>query len=155
MKNNLLLPALIIGAAIVMGANALTNYFSSQESFGLKQKCHDEALKYRDDMNKNLTTSLFPPGIQPYNLKDSTYNKKLNTCLGYFEVTGFKSDLKTIYSTEEILDILHYNSLPLAIWYGDAANGHIDKGYGSEYGGKETTNYANWMTSIFQLGILP
>ncbi len=155
--NKLLAGFIILSIAIVLSSVSIINTLENTNNMSydtmLKITCHDEAVKYRDDMNKTLNSQLYPSGIEPYRYLSSSYNKKINTCLGYFEVTRFKSDLKTIYQTEEVQNVLDYNTQPLASWYGDGANGNIDKGNGIEYGGKETKNYSDWTNSLLQLGI--
>jgi len=95
MKNRLVLPALITGIALVVAVYIATNYFISQQSFTLKQKCHDEATTYVENQRITLEKQIkFDNSTESVGLILDGYNKDLNTCLVIFAVNTLPDTVK-------------------------------------------------------------
>ncbi len=145
----------VVALVSFIGGNTIFNYYSLNRAFSLKIICHDEAVRYRDDKNKEYHNPDL--GIIPaYRLINSGYNQQHNTCLGYFEYTHFKLDGKTIMQEEDVVDVLNNSNTNIAVWYGDAANLHIEKGSGWTDWPHQTmikSYYDGWLPTIGNLGL--
>jgi len=80
--NKYILVASIIGVSLIFVMSMILNYFATQNSFSVKQKCHDEAINYVN--NKRLTYEKqikIDNSIDSFNFIYDTYNQNLNTCI--------------------------------------------------------------------------
>ena len=145
-KKYLIIILLVAIGAYALGyyqkPNSVSSQTSNQVSIDTKIKCHDEAVAYRDDKNKNPDTRLF--GIKPYELIGSGYNIKQNNCFGFY-VNSFIQLSGNLVQDEEVIDLLpSINGYPVyGTWYGDMANAKPADGFFLNNGQKDTS-YGDW-----------
>ena len=152
MKNKLFLPAVVIGVALIVAVNLVINYFKYQQSFALKQNCHDEAIKF-----VNNEQSTFEKQIKYDNSSQSTalildeYNQNLNTCLAVW-ILNRKTDHIKFPSlgdseTTYISDVL--TGKIIDFWWEDYDSiSFITTSSGGSIDGKTTSNAKDFNNEI-------
>lgn len=157
MNNKLVLPALIIGIALVAVGYIVMSNISSQQTFALNQKCHDEAANYvatrQASLEKQVKLKLSNDTNYTALIYD-TYNKDLNTCLALYGWTLVSDPVKYPHSGaiyyENIDDVLTGKNLAMwSVSYNDVTDNE-ELSSGTIYG-KDTNNRKDFNNEIDKL----
>jgi hypothetical protein len=98
-----------------------------QRSFGMKQNCYEDTLKYLNYLNSLPAAK---SNTSHFDLITSGYNKTLNTCL-----IEYSTSSTTYANTKEVDDIFTYKDL--VDWNSNLNNGSIN--------GKRINNYNEYL----------
>lgn len=100
MKNPLILPAIIVGFAIIAGAILVVNNIhnpTAQDLLAMNIKCHDKAVAFEDQLKKRDIWLINVPEstkqvndntyVYSYNIAGYSYSQKYSTCFAHYGMT--------------------------------------------------------------------